>query len=64
MEIGCYCDAGKTYALRKFRFFPDVDFAVLIVTDKIHLYIPAVCNLYSVEAPINNVASNLEQAYR
>ena len=61
-KIAVNCDVGKIYALRKFRFFPDVDFAVLIITDKIHLYIPAVCNLYSIEMPINNVASNLEQA--
>jgi hypothetical protein len=30
-------------------FIPDVDFAVLIITDKIHLYIPTICNLYSME---------------
>jgi len=30
-------------------FIPDVDFAALIITDKIHLYIPAICNLYSIE---------------
>jgi len=63
MENGWYCDVGGIYALRKFRFIPGVDFAVLIITDKIHIYIPAICNLYSIEMPINNVTSNLEQAY-
>ena len=28
-----YCDVGKIYALRNLKFFPDVDFAVLIITD-------------------------------
>jgi hypothetical protein len=56
VENGCYCDVGKIYALRNFKFFPDVDFAVLIITDKIHIYIPVICNLYSIEMPINNVA--------
>lgn len=63
MENGWYCDVGGIYALPKFRFIPGVDFAVLIITDKIHIYIPAICNLYSIEMPINNVTSNLEQAY-
>jgi len=58
VENGWYCDVGDIYALRKFRVFADVDFAVLIITDKVHIYIPTICNLYSIEMPINNVASN------
>jgi hypothetical protein len=48
-----YLDASRTL---------HVGFAVLIITDKISLYIPAIFNLYSI-LNINNVASNLGHAY-
>ena len=43
----------KSMRFENLGFFPVVDFAVLILTDKIHLYIPAICNLYSIEMPVS-----------